>query len=324
MKFVWQGGLLAVLLFTTFFFLGSQVPCKQPILYRLGTIDSRFGLSSSEVQKMLSEAEKPWENLAKRELFVFNQQEGVVTVNFVYDERQERTQEEQKLDQIETETNKAQESINSSYETKKAEYEKRSSAYESQVNGYQKRLARYNAQVESFNKNGQATESDVERLRQEASELENEAANLEKERLALNTLAQSLNALAGSEQKIINNYNDKVETFQERFQGEGLFDQGEFGGKELNIYQFKTRDDLRMVLVHELGHTLGLDHVENPQSVMYYLMEQQDITHITLSAEDRAAFESICAHPAGLTLGNLEEIIAFVRLRATQVMAMYE
>ena len=44
---------------------------------------------------------------------------------------------------------------------------------------------------------------------------------------------------------------------------------------------------------HELGHALSMGHVDTPNSVMYYLMDEQPRPPV-LSAEDKEAFEDLC------------------------------
>ena len=46
------------------------------------------------------------------------------------------------------------------------------------------------------------------------------------------------------------------------------------------------------VLVHELGHALGIGHVENPDSIMYSYSIGETLT---LSEEDLAALKEVCA-----------------------------
>jgi len=50
-----------------------------------------------------------------------------------------------------------------------------------------------------------------------------------------------------------------------------------------------------LALAHELGHTLGIGHVDNPQSVMYYLMGEQDLKNPHLTKEDLDALKNVCA-----------------------------
>ncbi len=321
---VWQIVILGGVVGLTFFSLQQQIPCKQTIVYRLGSLDPRFGLSESAAKDMLKQAETPWEKVAGRELFVLDQQKGEVVVNFVFDERQERTQEEKKLTQAEEETNQTQESINATYDQLGKEFDSRSATYEKRVKDYEAHLAQYNHEVDKLNQSGAATEDDVTRLESEAKNLNKEFASIENERLSLNKLAERINALSGKEQQVVNGYNQKLQDFQERFQDNGLFDQGDYGGKELNIYQFKDQEDLRMVLMHELGHSLGLEHVENPRSIMYYLMQDQDTKHPALSEEDKKAFLNICRHPRGLAPGNILEVGTFLKMRVTEILKSYE
>lgn len=311
--------LLLLVLAGGLFFLGRQVPCKQVITYRLGSIDPRFGLESKELENALRLAEVPWENLAQRELFRLAP-DGDVAINFIYDERQERTEEEIKLDAAGEQTNQQQDNIDTSYRVLEEDFKRQSGAYEQEVATYKNRLEKYNTAVERFNNNPDRKESDGERLKQAAESLNQEASSIEKKRLALNSLATKLNSLAGKEKKIVEQYNSQVENFTERFAGEGVFDQGDYGGQELNIYQYKTREDLRLVLAHELGHTLGLDHVENPQSLMYYLMGEQPKT-FTLSKEDIQAFSQFCGQPLSLYPDSITETLRFTQQRILRTLA---
>ena len=323
-QWLWQLVIIGGVLGLTFFFLQGQIPCKQTLTYRIGSLDPRFGLSQSVVEDMLRQAEVPWETLAGRELFTLDQAHGAIVVNFIFDERQERTQEEKKLNQAEAETSHTQEQIGATYDGLSAEFDRRSPVYEKRVKMYEVSLEKYNKEVERFNRTGTATEDDVTRLQSEAKSLDQEAQSIETERLALNQLATRINALSGKEQQVVNGYNQKLQDFQERFRDNGLFDQGDYGGKELNIYQFRDQDDLRLVLMHELGHSLGLSHVESSHSIMYYLMQDQDSKHPKLSKEDQEAFESICAHPRGLSLGNIQEVGSFLKTRALELISLYE
>jgi hypothetical protein len=279
--------------------LGLQVPCKRVITYRLGNVDVRFGLTNEDLTKALVQAETPWENLAMRELFRYAP-DGEVVLNFVYDERQERTQEEVKLDKLGAQTEQKQSDLDATYDSLKKEYGIKKEQYENLVGSYENRLEVYNQSVTRFNRNGDATQDDVDQLKREADNLKNEERKIEAERTRLNSLAGSLNGTASAEEKVVLQYNTQVQSFSERFSGEGVFDQGEYGGKELNIYQYKTAEDLSLVLAHEFGHTLGLDHVENEASLMYYLMGSQPKNKVMLTEEDKAAFNQFCSQPLSL------------------------
>ena len=89
-------------------------------------------------------------------------------------------------------------------------------------------------------------------------------------------------------------YNSKLNAYQSRYGEAREFDQGEYNGSQINIYQFRDLPELRLVLAHELGHALGMNHTENSASIMYYLMQDQDMDAPALSPEDQAVFSRIC------------------------------
>jgi hypothetical protein len=113
----------------------------------------------------------------------------------------------------------------------------------------------------------------------------------EDKRVKLNGLAHEVNAVGAEINHIAETYNQGVATYRERFGASRQFVEGEYDGREINVYQFYDTSDLTLVLAHEMGHALGIRHVQNPRSIMYMLMGQQDLRHLQLSREDLAALE---------------------------------
>jgi predicted Zn-dependent protease len=94
---------------------------------------------------------------------------------------------------------------------------------------------------------------------------------------------------------LVERYNSAVNDFNAtRDSQEEVFDQGLYTGENITIYQYNDYNHLVLVLAHELGHALGIDHLEDPSALMHYLLEKQDVNNITLTENDKQAIENIC------------------------------
>ena len=62
----------------------------------------------------------------------------------------------------------------------------------------------------------------------------------------------------------------------------------------MSIFQFDSKDSLILVLAHELGHSLGMEHVENPKSLMYPVLGLQKNEPNLLTKEDLTEFMDVC------------------------------
>jgi hypothetical protein len=283
--------LVAVLLIGYFFL--SPAPCGIPLTYRIGSIDDSFGLTESQARVALSDAEAMWEDAVGQDIFV-SDPESSFTVNFVYDERQQLTDEEKTLrHQLDTQKN-LNESIREEYELYAAAYEELKLEYEKRERAYAKELEAYNKSVADWNKKGGAPEEVYAQLNREQERLAAEGEELNDMVEELNGLVDSLNALGQQGDSLVTTYNEIVGDYNDRFNSEREFTQGDYQGDAIHIYEYADGAELRIVLAHELGHALSIDHVEGPQSIMYYFMGAQSLS-TGLTTEDIEAFEEKCS-----------------------------
>ncbi len=114
---------------------------------------------------------------------------------------------------------------------------------------------------------------------------------MESYRQQTNAKADRLNSVIKEEKEMVASYNN-------RFAKTRKFNQGQFVKKGENetvlIYQFSNKNDLKTVLAHEFGHAMGLDHVKNPKSIMFEMMDQQNIFNLSLTKEDISAIANRC------------------------------
>ncbi|HBR78840.1 MAG TPA: hypothetical protein DEA46_00225 [Candidatus Moranbacteria bacterium] len=267
--------------------------CDETLYYSLGEIDPRFNISNADIKNVLAQAENVWEKDLNKNVFEYR--EGAeFRVNFIFDERQQRTVEKNKLDSQLDKLEEVKDDISQDYKTIEIEYKNAVAAYQKNLKDYENRIEEFNAEVKKWNKKGGAPENEYEKLQKEQVYLEKLQKQLELEQKNINALVSSLNKLAEKENASVGDYNKKVRTYQEKFGESSEFNQGEYNGLGINIYQFYEKIDLELVLVHELGHALGVGHVQNPESIMYYLMEKQDLENIKLTGEDLNAIKNIC------------------------------
>jgi Zn-dependent metalloprotease len=252
------------------------------------------------VAAVVADAVSLWEEGTGRDLFVpvASTSRPDVMVNFVFDDRHERTLAESSLSSTLEEKESSAESLQSQYEELAESYREKRTALETRVARYEADLDRHNETVESYNSEGGAPEDVYATLQREEARLSREAESIEKATADLNTLADQVNALGERGSQLIRQYNSGVATYNDRFGDADEFTQGDYQDGVINIYTFISKGELVNILAHELGHALDIEHVEGSDSVMYYLMEDQP-TPPALSAADQTGFLAVCGQPQG-------------------------
>ncbi len=270
-------------------------PCAEPITYSLGEIDPRFNLTKDEALAEIEQAEKIWEVPAGKQLFEYSPT-GDLKINFIYDNRQKATDAIKKIGLVINNDRASYDTLKARYETLLASYDEQKGQIEARIASYEAEQKAYNQEVELSNRRGGASREEYLAFNQERLRLNALAEGLKQAQGkfnqlvgTLNSTEQVLNKLATTLNLHISNYNNVGNS------AGGQFNEGEYrrdaSGTVIDIYQFNNRDQLTRVLAHELGHALGLEHLDNSKAIMYYLNEG---LNIKLTTDDLSALKSKC------------------------------
>lgn len=284
--------LLAIIGGFGYWYRETQSTCRVPILYDIGFIDERFNITREEVRTALLDAELLWERVTGKELFVHTSGSDF-TIDFIFDERQQETLEEREFRNELDKQENVSESIYAEYESLTTQYDALKAAYEARAKVYENGLAEHNSNVEFWNEKGGAPPEEFDKLNLRQEKLSEEHRALNNISSDLNVLVERINAIGGEGNRAVNEYNQEVERYNDRFNQDREFTQGDYRGDSISIYQFDNETELRLVLAHEFGHALSLEHVSNPQSIMYHTMEGQ-LADMLLSSADLEEFNRVC------------------------------
>lgn len=246
-----------------------QNSCGVPVHFAIGSVDSRFKISTSEVEKVAADAVGRWNSESGEDLLVYDPN-ATVKINLVYDERQA------KVDQINTSVGSLNSTGNAIDNFRKK--------VETDISQYQKDLATYNSTVEYWNAHGGAP-ADI------YAQLQTTKKSLDQRRQTINASASLLNQQINEHNSNIGDLNTQLDADRNKLITEGLYYTAE---KKIDIFTFGNKEELRLVLMHELGHALSLDHDALPKSIMYPVLGGQNLANPTLSTEDLNMFHQTC------------------------------
>lgn len=270
-------------------------PCQKPIAYSLGTFDTRFGISKESFLRAVADAEAIWEKPIGKNLFQYSS-DGRLAVHLIYDYRQEATDKLKRLGITVDASRASYDSLKVKYYEVKSALMQSQKQYETALALYKQHLDSYNQEVESWNAKGGAPRSEFVRLSSEKQSLDAELSALKSLQDTVNgyvdevnSIAVVLNGMANALNVDVGKYNTIGASRGEEFT-EGDY-QSKGGEQKIDIYEFSTQNKLVRVLAHELGHALGLEHVEGSTSIMYELNQS---TNEKLSSQDLAALKSKC------------------------------
>jgi len=262
-----------------------------PVEYSLGTFDDRFGISKERFLQIAEEAKRIWEDAAGRRLFDLRP-DGGMKLNLVFDWRQEKLIEAKEARAKIDEDGRTFDQLQADYNSRSADLDAARKRLDDDALAFKIRLDEYNARVTRWNAAMDHSDAEYSSLQSAKSEIEREQQELERRRNELNTQGDEFNKFGQKLSDLVQKHNLDIESFNGKYVQSRDFEKGLFDGSAINIYEFDKEDDLRLALVHEFGHAIGIGHVENPKSIMYPKLAVQDLSPIHLSGEDSTQLHS--------------------------------
>ena len=252
-----------------FFLQDKYFPCTRVLTYSIDNFDDGFGISKEEFLEYIKDSEDIWELVINKNLFEYKKEGGEIKINLIYDIRQASTE---KL-----------KNINESLKDKKSYYDNLKNQIDLMRNEYQNKKNIYETKINNLkNSKGTYSESDAKELNNLQFELNNYIKNINSKVEELNKYASMFNVQA-------KNYNNIGDSLGEEFE-EGLY-RVDKNGKYIDIYQFEDSKKLKRVLLHEMGHSIGLLHSDEKESIMHRL---NDSTNVIPTESDMDSLRKYC------------------------------
>ena len=239
----------------------SESICETPIIYKIGTVDDKFDISVEELQTLAENGGEMWEDAYGKELFKYDEN-AKLEINLVYDERQDHLKNIEDLE----------ENVND----RKLDVDKKSKIYDQMISSFEKEMSDLNKKIDYWNSKGGAPKDEYEKIISEQDTLLRKAEKI-------NQYAQDLNKTVNFVNEKIDNLNNNVKSFNDLLGENPEMGVYTSGIEKIDIFFYSNEDYLTNVISHELGHALGLGHLDRENALMSPSMTE----HTSVTEDDK-------------------------------------
>lgn len=241
--------------------------CNSPLPYKVGNVDSGFSISLDEAKGLAKEAEDAWEAATGRDLFIQSDNASLV-IYFDYSALAEGYKQHQKLAEALNEEQLK-------YQKLKTDYQIASKTYSNSLAVLKRIQLKGGVQPVVAIRGGQSSTSaaTANAVYQQTMKLYTAAKNIQSE---LSRSQAKINQIIALQNEVIKNSTDSKSEL-------GVYKIS--GNKEwITVFAYYDIPQLKNVLIHEMGHSLGLEHETTQNSIMYTQVgSQQNITQVDLN-----------------------------------------
>lgn len=284
----------------------AHVPCGIPIHLAMGAVDPRFGFDAATVSRALKEAAGLWQDAAEAQMFVWSDHPRAMVVSMPFDQRQYNVNRQRSLrGGIDRDRSQLQ-SRDAALKQWGERIEAARRSHDRLSEAFAQRARAHEADVVSWNTGSPRARTDVRR-----QALEREAANIQMMRVelrqALNDLNRDIaayNRRVREQQQNAEQHRDRVAQYNTLSSPQpiesGRYSYDRERGRRIEVFRAGDYNELVWIFAHELGHAIGLDHLNRPGAVMNELLHDGEIAQrgptrpLQLSPVDRQAVAALC------------------------------